>query len=161
VGIGNVPVFGYYTTSAGRLETGAWHRQTWRMGRLVGLLVVVALVFGIYYFSLKRAPVTDAGTATTQAISLTGVRADLLQIAQAERGYMALNTGSSCATLDELISSKSLSMEKPGRDGYRYEISCASQGFTVAARHDPPPANSGVRYPNLSIDQDFQITEIP
>lgn len=61
------------------------------MRTLVGLLVGAALLFAVYQFSLKRMPSTDEGTAATQAISLTGVRSDLLQIAQAERAYIAAN----------------------------------------------------------------------
>ena len=68
------------------------------MRSLAGLLVAVAVAFGVYYFYAKRMPVTDEGTAPTQAISLTGVRGDLLQIAQAERGYIALN--GNCVRLD-------------------------------------------------------------
>ncbi len=59
-------------------------------------------------------PTTDNGTAATQAITLTGVRADLLQIAQAERVYIATN--GQCASLDELISSSSLSITRTERD---------------------------------------------
>ncbi len=57
---------------------------------------------------------TDAGTAPTQAISLTGVRGDLLQIAQAERIYIAQN--GHCATFDELTSSNSLGMARARRE---------------------------------------------
>src|SRR5260370_1129004 len=93
-------------------------------GRLAFAFVLVAalILFGVYEFYLKKMPTTDAGTASTQAISLTGVRMDLLQIAQAERGNLASN--SKCASLDELISSDSLNMSRSGRDGYTYEINC-------------------------------------
>lgn len=58
---------------------------------LAGFLVLVGAAFAIYYYSVKQMPSYDPGTAPTQAISLTGVRADLLQIAQAERANVALN----------------------------------------------------------------------
>src|SRR5271169_1403136 len=90
------------------------------MRAMAVLLVVVAFLFGIYQFYLKKMPTTDPGTAPTQAISLTGVRADLLQIAQAERGSIALN--GHCSSLDDLISSGSLTMGHPERDGYSYQI---------------------------------------
>src|SRR5262244_983609 len=88
------------------------------MGKLVGILVFVAVAFGIYYFALKKMPTTDSGTAPTQAISLTGVRSDLLKIAQAERSNMALN--GHCAEMSELISNGSVTMSRPERDGYTY-----------------------------------------
>jgi len=129
------------------------------MRALAGLLVSVALLFGVYQLYLKRMPVSDAGTAPTQAISLTGVRSDLLQIAQAERMYIATN--GNCVTLDELISSNSLTMKRTERDGYTYAVSCSAGNFTAAARHAPAPADSPIRYPNLAIDQDMQVGEVP
>ena len=129
------------------------------MRALALLLVFAGIIFGIYQYSLKKMPTTDPGTAPTQAISLTGVRADLLQIAQSERSFQALNDH--CATIDELISSNSITMRQPGRDGYTYTVDCGSSGnFSATARHAPAPANSPIRYPTLSIDQSMQVTEI-
>ena len=104
-------------------------------------------------------PVTDSGTAPTQAISLTAIRRDLLEIAQAERNAIALN--SHCSDIGELISSGSLTMTSPERDGYAYEVQCGDSGeFKVVARHAPAPQGSPIRYPNLGIDQDLQIAEV-
>jgi len=128
------------------------------MRSLVGLLAGAALIFVFYHFSLKRMPTTDEGTAPTQAITLTGVRSDLLQIAQAERGYIATN--GHCAPLDELISSNSLSMTRSERDGYTYSVACSGGEFNAAARHLPALAGSPIRYPNLAIDSTMQIHEI-
>jgi hypothetical protein len=128
------------------------------MRALAGLLVSAALAFGVYYLYLKKMPATDEGTAPTQAINLTGVRMDLLQIAQAERTYAALNA--SCASLDELLSSRSLSMDRTEREGYTYSIACSGTDFTVTARHAPAPANSPIRYPILAIDPTMQVHEV-
>jgi hypothetical protein len=128
------------------------------MRGLAGVLVGAALLFCIYYFYLKRIPTTDEGTAATQAISLTGVRSDLLQIAQAERGYVATN--GHCASLDELISSNSLTMSRNERDGYSYSLECSGGDFTATARHAPAPAGSPIRYPNFAIDATMQVREI-
>ena len=128
------------------------------MRSLVGVLIGAALLFVVYYFYLKKMPTTDEGTAPTQAISLTGVRSDLLQIAQAERGYIATN--GHCASLDELISSNSLSMTRAERDGYSYTLECLGGEFTATARHLPAPAGSPVRYPNLAIDATMNVHEI-
>jgi hypothetical protein len=123
------------------------------------VLVAAAILLGVYELYLKRMPTTDKGTAATQAISLTGVRMDLLQIAQAERSYIALN--SSCVSLDDLTSSGTLAVSKPGRDGYTYEVACGSgDQFQVTARHPAAPDGSPIRYPNLSIDQTMQVSEI-
>jgi hypothetical protein len=121
-------------------------------------LVGAALLFAVYLFYLKKMPTTDSGTAPTQAISLTGVRMDLLQIADGEHGYIATN--GHCASLDELISSKSISMTRTERDGYAYEVQCSGNGFTATARHLPAPAGSPIRYPNFAIDSSLDLHEI-
>ncbi len=128
------------------------------MRGLAVILVAAAVLFGVYHYYFKKMPVTDEGTAPTQAVSLTAVRSDLLQIAQAERSYIALN--GRCASLDELISSNSLSVPRTGRDGYTYAVECSGEEFTASARHLPAPAGSPIRYPNLAIDAHMQINEI-
>jgi hypothetical protein len=128
------------------------------MRGLAVILVAAAVLFGVYHYYFKKMPTTDEGTAPTQAISLTGVRSDLLQIAQAERGYIALN--GHCASLDDLISTNSLSVPRTGRDGYTYAVECSGGEFTASARHLPAPAGSPIRYPNLAIDAHMQINEI-
>jgi hypothetical protein len=121
--------------------------------------VFAGIAFVIYEYSLKKLPTTDPGTAPTQAISLTGVRGDLLQIAQAERSFQALNDH--CASIDELISSNSITMRQPERDGYTFTVECSSAGnFKATARHAPAPPDSPIRYPILAIDQSMQVTEI-
>ena len=126
---------------------------------LAAMLVCAGIAYGIYQYSLKQMPVSDAGTASTQAISLTGVRGDLLQIAQAERSFTALNDH--CASIDELISSNSLAMRRPERDGYSYTVQCSGGDFTAIARHPAAPASSPIRYPTLAIDQTMQVRETP
>ena len=128
------------------------------MRALAVILVAAAVLLGVYHYYLKKMPVADESTAPTQAISLAGVRSDLLQIAQAERGYIALN--GHCASLDELISTNSLSVPRTGRDGYTYAVECSGAEFTASARHLPAPADSPIRYPNLAIDARMQINEI-
>ena len=128
------------------------------MRAFAGVLLAAVILSGIYFLYLKRMPTTDEGTAPTQAISLTGVRGDLLEIAQAERGYIATN--GHCASLDELVSSNSLSMSRSERDGYTYSVECSSGDFTATARHAPAPAGSPIRYPQLAIDASMQVHEI-
>ena len=129
------------------------------MKGIVSIVVVAAVLLGIYYYYLKRLPRTDDGTVATQAISLTGVRSDLMQIGQAERSYIALN--GKCASIDELVSSGSFTMYRGGRDGYAYQVVCpGGADFQVLAEHPPAPSNSGIRYPKLAIDSTMQIQEV-
>ena len=125
---------------------------------LIGVLVGAALLFVVYHFGLLRLPAMDEGTAATQAVSLTGVRVDLLEIADAEHGYIAIN--GECVSLSKLISTQSISMTRTGRDGYSYEIECSGNGFTATARNRPAPAGSSIRYPNFSIDASLELKEI-
>jgi hypothetical protein len=103
-------------------------------------------------------PTVAEGTAPTQAVSLTGVRMDLLQIAKAERNSIAVD--GRCSAIEELISSGSMSMSRPGRDGYSYSVDCSGSDFTVTARHAPAPAGSTIRYPNYAIDQTMEVREL-
>jgi hypothetical protein len=129
------------------------------MRAFAALLSAAAIIFGAYYFYMRKMPVTDQGTAPTQAINLTAVRMDLLQIATAERTFMALN--GHCASLEELISSNSLNMSRPEREGYTYIAECGSGAdFTITARHAPAPAGPPIRYPTLAVDQNQEIREI-
>jgi len=66
------------------------------------------------------------------------VRGDLLQIAQAERGYIATN--GHCAALDELVSSNSLSLSRSERE----DIPTRSN---VPAAISPPPRGTHLRRP--------------
>ncbi|HEY6945751.1 MAG TPA: hypothetical protein VI431_11480 [Candidatus Acidoferrum sp.] len=128
------------------------------MRALAVLLVAAAVVFAAFHYYFQKMPTTDEGTAPTQAITLTGVRADLLQIATAERAFIALN--SRCAPLVELASSSDLPVPRTGRDGYTYSVECSGEQFSVSARHQPAPAGSSIRYPNLSVDDNMQVNEI-
>ncbi len=128
------------------------------MKGLTAILVAAAVVYAIFHYFFQKMPTTDEGTAPTQAISLTGVRMDLLQIAEAERSYIALN--SRCAPLGELASSSDLPVPRTGRDGYTYSIECSGADFKVSARHEPGPPGSPIRYPNLAVDANMQVSEI-
>jgi len=129
------------------------------MNKLVGLLVALAISGGIYFAYFKQMPVSDAGTAPTQAINLTGVRMDLLEIANAERAYQAAN--GRCASLDELSSSGTMNLRRTERAGYTYEIRCGQGSqFQVIANHDPAPPDSPIRYPKLAIDQSLAVGEV-
>jgi hypothetical protein len=129
------------------------------MKGFVGLLMALLIAGGIYFFYTKRMPTTDAGTAPTQAISLTGVRMDLTQIAQAERTYVASN--GHCGSLGDLTSSGTMNLARTERDGYSYEVKCGNgSDFAVIAHHAPAPPDSPIRYPILAIDQNLQVGEV-
>lgn len=127
------------------------------MRAVATIVVALALFLGTYYLYFKKMPVTDEGTSPTQAINLTGVRSDLLQIAQGERAYIVAN--GRCGSLEELIASDFLHMSSAERDGYVYAVQCSGGNFSATALHPPDFSDSHVRYPVLKIDGTMQIAE--
>ena len=130
------------------------------MGRgLIGLLLAAAIGMAIYVHALKQAA-PGPGMVATQSISLTGVKNDLVAVAQAERMYYVQN--GSYADLPTLASSGTMNITRTSRDGYTYAVETSGTGFTVTARYTAPPMDlpKGVtppRFPTLSIDQTMEI----
>ena len=129
------------------------------IGGLVALLVGVLGGLFLYRAYLKQPPAVageSAPAATpTQTINIIGVKSDLLSIAEVERAYQAEH--SSIASLDELKSGGEISMKTSGREGYKYEIEPAGEGFHVIARCTPPNATCT----NYVIDQTMEISAQP
>ncbi len=128
------------------------------MRSIVSLVVVLAIVLGGYYFIFKRVQTEGTAGSPAQAISLTGVRSDLLSIAQAERTYYGLK--GSYASMEELIQSGSLAMTRNSRDGYAYSVDTSAGGFTVTARYTGEPGKPALPgMPTLAVDQTFEMRE--
>ena len=125
------------------------------MGRVIGLLVVMVIVGLIYKFYFAKLQSEGVGTPT-QAISTVGVQNDLLQIAQAERRYLAEH--STYGSLDELVSSGAMTMSKSGRDGYTYEVETSADEFRAVA-HCPAATNPGCT--NWAVDQNMEVKPAP
>lgn len=125
--------------------------------RVLGIISMCAvLVFGLYYAYLQKSSMGGSVARPRQTISLAGVQTDLMQIGQGERTFVAQN--GRCASLDELISSNSLTMTTFERDGYTYSVDCSGADFTVIARHPEPP-NGGPRYLTLALDSTLQMQQ--
>lgn len=123
------------------------------MTRVFGFLsVVIVLAAGMYiYMRQAQSPSAGAGTNNPKAaINITAVRGDLMTIAQAERGYFALE--GKYASLDELISSRSLSIA-PQRPPYSYAVETSGDGFQVVATRNGED-NSGAPV-QISVDENM------
>jgi hypothetical protein len=97
---------------------------------------------------------TSQAPPPQEQIDVTGIRAELLTIGQAERQYFAEH--SQYASLDDLRSEKLLAAD-PNRRGYVFSADVdADRGFTVTAA--PTDANKA-NWPTLSIDQTLQVRE--
>jgi hypothetical protein len=127
------------------------------MRSLVGLLAALVIGYLIYRsFIMQSLPKEEGGGTPVSSISTTGVKNDLIAIAQAERAYLAEH--GSYASLSELTSSGAMTMTRSGRDGYTYSVETQAGGFTVTARYSGPlsPPPSG-----FMIDQSMQVRAIP
>ena len=122
----------------------------------LSLVFVVAIGLMIYrsYFT-GPGGVATMGTDNPRAIvDVTGVKNDLLSMAQAERAFQALN--GRYAPLAELQSSGNLVIDPSrGRQGYSYSASVTDSNFRITATYSGPATGM----PTLSIDPTMQIAE--
>ena len=120
---------------------------------LLGLVIVLGIGYYVYRSSLEPSP--GEKVSPVQQVDVTGVKSDLLSIAQAERLY--LTSHSAYGTLDELQQDGSLNFSGRERRGYNYtfEIDGASHFRIIAGPADPAKAE----WPTLSIDETMTITQ--
>ncbi len=124
------------------------------MGRAFTLVgVVVVLAVGFYFYAHQTAG--PDGAATPKAtIDLAGVKSDLLMLANAERGQLALD--GKYATLDELVAKGSVPAGRTRRppDSYSADVNGAA-GFRITATYEGPPDQGAPQ--RVSIDESMQI----
>jgi hypothetical protein len=93
---------------------------------------VVTLAVGMYIYSLQvrnLQPAPGSG-ATDETALITGVKMDLIGIANAERGYMAAQ--GKYASMDDLLSGGYLTIQRE-RQPYIYDVTTTSGGFSATA----------------------------
>ena len=124
---------------------------------LLGLLIVLVIGQFIYrsYFTGPSGGAATMGSNNPRAIAdVSGVKNDLLGMAQAERAYMALN--GRYASLDELQRSGDLAIDPArGRLGYSYSAQISDRSFEITASYSGPATGM----PTLSIDESMQVTQ--
>ena len=127
------------------------------MGRAFGFLsLVLGLGIAMYLYS-RQVQSTGGPAATPQVtINLTGVKTDLMSIAQTERRYFA--TEGKYGTLDEMISTHYITVARQ-RPPYSYDVQIGSSGFRVVATRsgDDTPGSPA----QISVDEnlEFQMTQ--
>jgi hypothetical protein len=123
---------------------------------VLSALIAIGIAAGTYYMYVKHGGLGGAASPG-ELISTTGVRMDLITIANAEREYFALN--GTYATMDQLNSSGSTM--RTGRDGYTYTVEPAGTSFTATAKWSPPtPSQASLHYPTLQVDQTNEVHEV-
>ena len=129
------------------------------MGRILGLIgLVAAMAVGMYLYAKQAQSSSEAvGVSNPRAaINITGVRTDLMTIAQGERGYFA--SEGKYASLDELISSRSVTVSRQ-RLPYRYEVETGATGFRVIAKCSAGDAAGGPTQMSVDENMEFHTTE--
>lgn len=127
------------------------------MGRGFGFVTVLfVLVVGMWFYMRQGQVVAGAGTNNpAAAVDLTGVRNDLLAMAQAERSHAAMKGG--YASLDDLRSQGDLTLSRTSRGPYNYSSEVSDTNFRFLATY-AGPENSGMPKA-LTIDQSMQISQ--
>lgn len=125
------------------------------MSRALGLIgVLIAAAIGFYLYT-QQAQTASQGTANPrQTIDVTGVKSDLIAIAQAERRYFA--TEGRYAPIDELRTHGDISLPTNGRGPFTYSAEVSETGFRIVATYAGAPGAGAAQ--NLSIDETMQIT---
>jgi len=129
------------------------------MGRLFGFLsVVIALGAGMYIYTRQMQSSSAAAGANSPkaAITITGVRSDLITIASAERRYFA--SEGKYASFDELISSNYITVARQ-RPPYTYDVQTSSNGFHVVATRSGDDSSGAPA--QLSVDENMEFQTSP
>ena len=121
------------------------------MSRILGFIGILLAGAVIFYLSTRQAQTVSqlSGGGTVQSAGvLTGVKGDLIGIANAERSF---NTEQGrYASFDELVSGRYISISE--RPPYTYGVETTSSGFRVTA------TRSGPGHPaRLWIDENMEI----
>jgi hypothetical protein len=124
------------------------------VGRSLGFIsLLIVLCVGAWIYTRQAASVMPAGAGNVRAVvDITGVKNDLLAIANAERSEFALE--GKYLPLDELRSRGVINLPASGRGGYTYSIDVGDTAFRVVASYSGPP---GTAPQTISIDQTMEI----
>ena len=113
-------------------------------------MVVVVAIGGYFYTSQLKQVAAEGGVPTT-TVSITGVRNDLLSMANAQKRYLA--THPAYASLEELRTDGDIHV--PSRPDFVYAIDADSSHFTITATYTGPDRNAPRR---LRVDDSMTIT---
>jgi hypothetical protein len=120
----------------------------------VGLIIVVAIAAIIYMKQVQSVTpsAAEGGGNPTSTIDIAGVKNDLLAIAQAERAHQA--TQGKYVSLDELVASGELTMNRTHRGPWTYATEVSDTGFKVTATYSGPAQAGATRF---YVDESMQV----
>ena len=120
---------------------------------IIGLVLALAIVLFIYKAEFTQGPA--GGAPPEQTIDVTGVRSELLALAQAERLYMASN--GSYEDQDQLQKDASKTFADGARRGYSFAVTVDDGRHFKITATPSDPAKQG--WPALAIDDTMQISQ--
>jgi hypothetical protein len=126
------------------------------MKAIAGVLgIVLALGAALYVYNAQLTRSTGDGAASPQEqIDVTGIRMALLEIAQAERNYVAAH--GTYGTFEQLRAEGAPALGSDRR-GYTFELELnGSQSFKATAIPTDPTKKG---WPTLSVDPSMQVGE--
>jgi hypothetical protein len=124
------------------------------MGRAFGFIgLICVLAAGAYLYTKQMESTTAVGGGSTPAttVDVTGVRNDLLALANAERQYWASNA--KYASLDELQSKGGIHV--PTRPNYSYSAEAGESSFKITGTYSGPDPKASKHF---AIDETMAIT---
>ena len=122
---------------------------------LISILISVMACAGMYVMYMHSSGLHSGGSAFG-AIADSTVKVQLVNIAEAERDYYALNN--SYASMDELKKTGALKFKDPDPTGYAYTVQTSSSGFIATGKHiDAKGGKPSADYPTLSIDESMKV----
>ncbi len=113
--------------------------------------MVTVVAMGGYLYTKQAKSVTSVGSNPQTTVEVTGVRNDLLAIANAERRYFASN--GKYVSLDELRTGGDISV--PARPNYTYSAQTTESTFKIIAVYSGPDAKAPKR---ITVDETMAIT---
>ncbi len=126
-----------------------------KTGALVGMILALGIGWWIFKAQYQAGPAH--GAPPKQIIDVTGIRMDLLTIAQAERMYLASH--GTYASLQQLQKDGSILFSPADHLGYAFTAQIDDgQHFTVTATPVDPVKKD---WPTLSINDSMQVSQSP
>ena len=123
------------------------------MGRGIGFIsLILAVAVGAQLYSKQVSNISPGGGTPITAIDVTGVRMDLIAIANAERTYFATN--GKFASLDELRANGDTHITRDGRANFSYSAETSDRGFRIIANYSGPDPNATK---HISIDETLTV----
>lgn len=124
------------------------------MGRLAGFVGVIAvLAIGLFIYSKQVQPLgTPTNLNPTNKLDATGVRMDLVAIANAEKRHFA--SDGKYVSLDELRQGADANLPTSRKD-FTYTVELTDNGFRGVATYTGNEANA---LHTITIDQDMKVS---